>query len=98
MILQPGKTSHICLRNFTILAKTATQVTTNTADGQDHAPRMEMVQGFFLNGVVVQGRYFPVNLGYETPVHISPDPAFPGLALVQSTKVGTQQALDLAIL
>jgi hypothetical protein len=55
MILQPWKPGYIGLGNITILAKSAAQVASYAANGQDNTPGMKMIKGLFLNGVEMNG-------------------------------------------
>jgi len=97
MILQPGKSGYIGLGNITILAKTASQVASNTADGKDNIPGMEMIERFFLNGIIMDSRQFPVNLSDQVGIHIPPYPALSCFSRGKGTQMGTKEALDLAI-
>jgi hypothetical protein len=98
MILQPGKSGYIGLGNVTILAKTATQVASNTPDGKDNVSRMEMIKRLFLNGVIMDSRQFPVNLGDQAGIHIPSYPALSCFSPGEGTQMGTKEALHLAII
>jgi len=98
MILQPGKSGYIGLGNITILAKTAAQVASNTADGKDNVPGMEMIKWLFLNGIIMDGRHFPVNLSDQAGIHISSHPALSCFSPGKGTQMGTKEALYLAII
>jgi hypothetical protein len=94
-ILQPGKLGYIGLGNITILAKTAAKVATNTADGKDNVPGMEMIKRLFLNGIIMESRQFPVNLRNQAGIHIPSYPALSCFSPGEGTQMGTKEALHL---
>ena len=48
------------LRNFTILAETATKITPCAGNGKSGCARKEMIQGFFLHRVDIGGNKFGI--------------------------------------
>jgi hypothetical protein len=89
MILKPRKSGYIGLGNITILAKTAVQVASNTADGKDNVPGMEMIERLFLNGIIMDRGQFPVNLTDQGGIHIPSYSAFSRFTLGKGTQMGT---------
>jgi hypothetical protein len=97
MILQPGKLGQIGLGNITILAKTAAKVASDTANGKDNFPWMEMIKRLFLDGIIMDSRQFTINLGDKTAIYISPNPALSCFTLGKATIMGTKKALYPAV-
>ena len=90
--------ANIGLGNITILAETATQVASYAANGQDGPAGMKMVQRFFLNRIIVQGRDLCIDLGNQVSVCISPHSAFACFPFIQDAVMRTKETLYPSLL
>jgi hypothetical protein len=86
------------LRDLVVLTVQTTEVTTCTGEGETGGARVEMVEGFFLDGIDGQRTRFGINLTDEHAVMVTTTATTARLAIGYMTMVRTELALYRTII
>ena len=85
------------LGDFPILAELAVQVAARGGDGKREAPGQDVEEGFFFNGVQVDGAGVAVHQAVIFALPVLPDAAFPPVSGQNLAVPGTELALHQAL-
>jgi hypothetical protein len=85
------------LRDAPVLAKDASEIAAVGTDREDFRARLEVIEGFFLDGIDIQGDGVPVFGGDEGPGIIQAHHANPQFSRGDFAFDGTEAAFDAAL-